>query len=246
MTSIELEYQPFKWLPFRCHLKTTHPDCWEELTPRQLIMAACVFKETISDDHLIAAMLGLKKRVVKGLTAYQKFTLIGLLKFLETYKPYYEFIIPEIAGLRRPLPRLKNETFGCFIFAETYFERYASTSEPEYLSKFIACFYRESPFKESDIAGRAKIIADQPLILQEAIFINYILIREWYTEEYPLVFKPAEDQSRKERSTWLDVYDAVVGDDIVQQEQYANLPISTVLRYLNKRIQSNKNESKVR
>jgi hypothetical protein len=246
MTAIEIQYRPIGWLNISRKISTTHPDSWEELTPTQFISAACVFKETISDDKLIASMLGLRQRIIRKLSPYQKFSLIELLKFLETYKPYYEFIIPEIAGFRRPQPRLKDETFGCFIFAETYFERYASTSEPEYLSKFIACFYRESPFKESDIASRAKIIADQPLILQEAIFINYILIREWYTEEYPLVFKPAEDQSRKERSTWLDVYDAVVGDDIVQQAQYANLPISTVLRYLNKRIQSNKNESKVR
>jgi hypothetical protein len=239
MTSIELQYHPLRWPGFTRKIRTSHPDCWEELTPRQLITAACVFKETISDDHLIAAMLGLKKRVVRRLSAYQKFTLIGLLKFLETYKPYYEFIIPEISGFSRPLPRLKNETFGCFIFAETYFERYASTGEPEYLSRFIACFYRNAEFKESDIAERARLIAKESAVMQEAIFVNYFLIREWYTQEYPLVFKPAEDQSRKEKSTWLDVYDAIVGDDIVKQEEYANLPISTVLRYLNKRMTNN-------
>ena len=236
MTSIELEYQPFRWLPFRRHLKTSHPDSWDELSPRQLITAACVFKETISDDRLIAAMLGLKRRVVKRLSAYQKFTLIGLMKFLETYKPYYEFIIPEIAGFSRPLPRLKNETFGCFIFAEAYFERYAATGDPNYLCRFIACFYRDSEFRESDITGRAQLIAKESAVMQEAVFVNYFLIREWYTQEYPLVFKPAEDQTKKEKSSWLDVYDAIVGDDIVKQEEYANLPISTVLRYLNKRM----------
>jgi len=237
MTTIEIQYRPFRWLHYTRKIKTTHPDSWEELTPAQFISAACVFKETISDDKLIASMLGLRKRLIRKLSPYQKFSLIELLKFLEAYKPYYEFIIPQIAGFKAPYPRLKDETFGCFIFAETYFERYSSTHEPEYLSKFIACFYRPSAFKESDINDRACIIAKQPLLTQEAIFINYFLIREWYTQEYPLVFKPAADQSKKEKSTWLDVYDAVVGDDIVKQEEYANLPISTVLRYLNKRIQ---------
>ncbi len=236
MTSIELEYQPMRWPRYTRKKRTSHPDSWEELTPRQLITAACVFKESISDDRLIAAMLGLKKRVVRRLSAYQKFTLIGLLKFLETYKPYYEFIIPEIAGFCRPQPRLKNETFGCFIFAETYFERYASTGDPDYLAWFIACFYRDSEFREADITERARLIAKESAVLQEAVFVNYFLIREWYTQEYPLVFKPAEDQSKKEKSSWLDVYDAIVGDDIVRQEEYAGLPISTVLRYLNKRM----------
>ena len=62
--------------------------------------------------------------------------------------------------------RLKEETFGCFIFAETYFERYAANSEPEFLSKFIACYYRDGPFKESGINCRAGLIARQASITQ--------------------------------------------------------------------------------
>jgi len=246
MTTVELEYRPFRWLKYSRRIKTNHPDSWEELTPSQLIAAACLFKSSISDDSLIASMLCLKKRLVKRLSAYQKLCILNLLRFLNNYKPYYEFILPEIAGFSRPLPRMKDETFGCFIFAETYFERYAATSEQEYLSKFIACLYRDQKFMESDINPRAEKIANQPFQTQEAIFINYLLIREWFIEEYPLVFKPAVDQTKKEKSTWLDVYDAVVGDDIVKQEEYANLPISTVLRYLNKRIKTNQDESKIR
>jgi len=108
----------------------------------------------------------------------------------------------------------------------------------EFLSKFIACWYRPGLFKESEINTRAEIIARQPLVTQEAIYINYFLIREWYTTEYPEVFRPAEDQTKKEKSTWLDIYDAIVGDDIVKEQEYAELPISTVLRYLDKRIKN--------
>ncbi|MCX6223784.1 MAG: hypothetical protein NTV01_03390 [Bacteroidia bacterium] len=246
MTSIEIKYRPIPWLKYTRRILCSHPDDWEELTPAQFISAACVFKETISDDNLIASMLNIRKRIVRKLSPYQKLRIIELLRFLETFRPCFEFILPRIAGYKAPKPRLKDETFGCFIFAETYFERYASTSEPEFLSKFIACFYRDGPFKESDITGRAGIIAKQPLITQEAIYINYILIREWYTLEYPLVFKPAADQSEKEKSSWLDVYDILLGDDIVKEEEYANLPISTVLRYLNKKIKQDRHESKVR
>ena len=185
--------------------------------------------------------------MVKKLSPYQKLCIIELLKFLETFQPCFEFMIPQIAGFKAPLPRLKDETFGCFIFAETYFERYAANSEPEFLSKFIACYYRDGPFKESGISERAGLIARQPSITKEAIFINYLLIREWYMLEYPLVFQTVENSSKKsERSSWLEVYDILLGDDITRQEDYANLPISTVLRYLNKKIKQDRHESKVR
>jgi hypothetical protein len=242
MTEIEVRYQPLRLLPWTRRIQATHPDTWEELTPAQLIAAASVLKGTVSDERLIASMLGLKARVVKRLSPYQKFRIIELLGFLDSYKPYGEFILPEIAGFQRPLPRLKNETFGCFIFAETYFERYASTSDPEHLARFIACWYRDAEFREADIAERARLIARECPIKQEAIFVNYFLIREWYTKEYPLVFQPAENQKRKEKSTWLDVYDAIMGDDIVREQEYALLPISTVQRYLNKRIKTAQNE----
>jgi hypothetical protein len=71
------------------------------------------------------------------------------------------------------------------------------------------------------------------------------LIRQWFVEQYPNVFQPAEDQTKKEQSSWIDVYDAIVGDNIVQQAEYADLPISTVLRYLDKRIKTNRHEGKV-
>jgi len=237
MTPVEFRYHPFRWLNYTKRIRCRHPDTWEELTPAQFIAAASVFKAALSDDILITSMLNINKRMVRKLAPYQKLRIIELLKFLETFKPCFEFILPEIAGFKAPNPRLKDETFGCFIFAETYFERYASTSEPVFLSKFIACFYRDCLFKESDITSRADIISKQPAVTQEAIFINYILIREWYMLEYPLVFQTVDDASKKrEKSTWLDVYDILLGDDIVKQEEYASLPISTVLRYLNKKI----------
>ncbi len=242
MTPIEIHYHPLWPLPWTRTIRTSHPDTWEELSPSQLIAAASVYRAAVSDEGLIASMIGLRRKVVKRLSRYQKFRIIQLLSFLDTYKPYSEFILPEIAGFLRPLPRLKNETFGCFIFAETYFERYGSTGDPEYLARFIACFYRSGPFLEEDIATNAMRIAREPILRQEAIFVNYFLLREWYTREYPLVFAPAGDQSRGGKSSWLDVYDTIVGDDIVRQEEYATLPISTVLRYLNKRIKTSRDE----
>ena len=245
MTPIVIEYCPYPWIRFSRKLKTSHPDCWSELTPLQLISAVRVMQETISDDQMIASMLNLKIKLVRRLSLYQKYCIIDLLTFLEHYNPFYEFILPAIGPYKKPQARLKDETFGTFIFAETFFEKYAATQDKQYLSKFIACYYRVGEFSEKEINLNAAIIAKLSSEQQEAIFINYILIRSWLEEQYPNVFAPAEDQTKKEKSSWIDVYDAIVGDDIVQEAEYANLPISTVLRYLDKRIKTQRHEGKI-
>ena len=246
MTPIKLEYFPLPWIRYSRKLKCSHPDSWGELTPLQLIAAVKVMQESITDDELIASMLCIRKGLVKRFSSYQKFCIIHLLGFLESHNPYYEFIIPALGEFRRPQARLKDETFGTFIFGETYFEKYATSGDKQYLSKFIACFYRTGKFSEGDISRNAEIISRLPEVQQEAVFVNYFLIREWYVEQYPNLFEPAADQTKKEKSSWIDVYDAIVGDNIVQQGEYADLPISTVLRYLDKRIKTQRHEGKVR
>lgn len=243
MTPIKLEYRPYRLIPYVRTIKTSHPDTWGELSPRQLIAAVRFTEGTVTDDEVITILLKSTKRLVRRLTPYQKFCIIDLLSFLETHTPWYDFILPSIGEFCKPKPRLKDETFGTFIFAETYFDKYLKSQDKEYLARFIACYYRNGPFREADITPHAELIARLPLVNQEAISINYALIREWLTQEYPNVFQPAQDQTKAAQSTWLDVYDAIVGDDIVKQAEYADLPISTVLRYLDKRVNQSKHES---
>jgi hypothetical protein len=201
-----------------------------------MITAIRSIRGDISDNELIGVMLNLSRKVAGKLTPYQKFNIIELLQFIQNHDPYYEFILPSIGGFLRPKPCLKDETFGTFIFAETYFDKYLSSGSPEFLSKFIACYYRRGKFLEKDLAANAEAIAGCPQVEQEAILANYFLIREWFVTQYPRVFIPSGDQTKPEKSSWIDVYDAIVGDNIVQSDEYSNLPISTVLRYLNKRL----------
>jgi hypothetical protein len=245
MTPIELEYQRFRFILRTRKLKTSHPDSWSELSPIQLLAAVRFIDGTINDDEVIIVMLNLTKRLVRRLTPYQKFCIIDLMSFLQTHTPWYDFILPTIGEFRKPQARLKDETFGTFIFAETYFDKYLKSEDKEYLAKFIACYYRTGKFLEADIRPNSESIVLEPLVKQEAIAINYTLIREWLIQEYPNVFQPAEDQTKAAQSTWLDVYDAIVGDDIVKQAEYADLPISTVLRYLDKRVKHSKHEGKI-
>lgn len=237
MTEIEIRYRPISFLPWTRKILTRHPNAWPELTPAQFIAVACVYRGTMTDDRLISSMLGIPRRIVRKMAAYHKLKIIEMIEFIKDPAPHYEFIIRSVASFPCPKPRLKNETFGTFIFAEHYFSRYNDKSDPQDLDRFIACWYRPGKFSESEVEQVAKKICKEDLAVREAVFINYQLIREYLVVTYPNVFK-TEAQTKKsdDRNTWLDVFDAVVGEDIKDQDKYANLPVSTVLRTLDKRI----------
>jgi hypothetical protein len=238
---VEIEYSPFSVINRFKRVTVSHPDRWEELTPRQLIIAASVLNGTVSDERVIELMTGLQKKIIRKLSPYQKLSIIELLRFLNDFTPYHEFIIPSIGHLLRPKPRLKDETFGCFIFAETYFIKYQRSYEDLDLCRFIACYYRSGKFHESKIEKQAEFILRQREDIRQAIYINYILIRQCLSLNYPYVFSPSDEEpARKNQSSWLDVFDAIVKDDIVRQKEYAELPISSVLRYLNNQIKNSR------
>jgi hypothetical protein len=247
MTPIEIRYRPISFLPWIRKIITGHPDGWSELTPAQLITVACVYKGTITDDVLISSMLSIPGRIVRRMMPLQKIRIVELLEFIKNIIPFQEFIIKEIGPYSAPKPRLKDESFGTFIFAESYFSDYREKSNPVDLNRFIACWYRKGKFNEKEIDIVARVIAGEEFIKKEAIFINYQLIREFLAKAYPYVFKAEGEITKNDAAnSWVDVFDAFVGDDLKDQDKYADLPVSSVLRYLNQRIKKNlEYESKV-
>jgi hypothetical protein len=244
MNTLSIEYRPIPWLRFNRKVELCHPENWGELSPEQLILASGVLKGTLSDDRVIQMMTTLPKKVIRRMSSYQKLRICELLIFLNDFTPYHEFIIPKIAFLSRPKPRLKDECFGTFIFAETHFARYEKSGDVKDLDKMIVCYYRSRAFREADIDINAHAIRKEDPTIKEAIYLNYILIREYLAITYPHVFTPSSDPDQKQNSTWVDVFDAVVGEDLVQQENYAKLPLSTVLRFLDKQIVKNNSREK--
>lgn len=249
MNSIEIKYRPIGFLPFTKSIKVKHPANWTELNPAQIIAIACVYKGSISDDKLISVMLSVPLSVARKMAAFHKYKILEMIDFINEPTAYHEFIIPEIRTrlktFRSPMARLKDETFGAFIFAEHYFSRYNEASKADDLNRFVACWYRTGKFDEKRIEPISQLLASVPLDVREAIYINYQLIREWMVMTYPNVFrKEAETPKKADKNSWIDVFDAIVADDLKDQDKYASLPVSTVLRYLDKRIQKQReNES---
>lgn len=249
MRNITVEYYPVSWLPFKRYITRQCPQSWSELTPGQLIAIACLIKTHISDIDFIHQMTGIRKRVLKKLSQYQVFKLAGLFESFNDIKPFHDFIIPRLKCrdmyLCAPQPKMKKLSFGQFMFIDTYFTDYQLTANPEILNKFIAAAYLPAGVEFSDklIDENSKHAATIPYVTREAVIINYRLLREWLAKSYPLLFLTVEEETQKRRKKkppqkpkasngWISVYNNLVGDDIVNFEKYAKIPLHNVLQYL--------------
>ncbi len=230
------------------------PEKWPELTPAQLLAIAKASQSSIHDHELVSEMFGISRWLLKRLSDYDVYSLYNQLEFIGKFEPVDRFIIPKILNCYPPKPRLQDLAFGQFIFIDSYFNDYAQSQNPDVLAKFMAAAYTppNKPFDQKTIAKRAAAMAKTNPHLKQAVAINYRLLTEWLSEAYPLMFskpptpddsptnandipKPAEIKKNKP-SPWIKIYDSVVGDDIVNSERYAALPVSTVMRFLTGKI----------
>ena len=261
MRKVTLEYQPLKWLKYRRFLIGNFPSDWIELSAKQLIAIACISKQSIDDISFLSIMTDLPKKLIKRLDDYQRFRLIELFGNFQSDKPYNDFIIPKIdcksMELLAPKPKLHNITFGQFIYIDTYFSNYLESSDPIDMNKFIASTYLPygQRFAEHIIDANHDWLNKVDLITREAIVINYHHIRDWLTKVYPLVFESHQEvdtgtENKKEEekekpvkksnpNTWIKVFENIVGDDIINEDKYANLPIHNLLRYMTNKIKEN-------
>lgn len=236
MNQLTLQYNPFNLLPART-INVQIPSSWSDLSARQLQFIPLIRRGLVSSKAVIRRFFGLKRSIVKRMGAYQRYQLIQQLEFINSPEPVSSFKIRRLGTFIAPADKLKNVTFGQFIYADTFFSRYMQ-GEKDMLNNFIACMYLRKSFSEKNVERDARIIALLPLALRESISINYILIREWLAVSYPYVFeKPVQTSGKKKInkiSSWIPVFDNLVGSDIVNSDRYAERPVNEIFRYLNK------------
>ena len=249
MKQISIQYRK---LGINLTINTSLPERWSELTAEQLIAVAKNHSVEISEMVLLATMLGVKQNIAEKLTDFQRYSIAVELEFMQDFKPIYLFMIPSIKGLKAPRPRLEGMSFAQFMYVDTYFEVSVLTDDNSQLAKFIGCLYLPDgkPFDEKLIQERAHYVS---LFFRPeektAISLNYRLVKEWLCSQYPLLFQaPVPETSdleetlstkNKRGSDWVKVYESLVGDDIVNQDKYAELPLHTVFRYLTSKIKEN-------
>jgi hypothetical protein len=144
-------------------------------------------------------------------------------------------------------------TFGQFIFVESYFSSYQTDKNPGDLHKFVASLYLPElhGFDENKIPEDALSFSKVKPEILDAIVINYVLVKEWLGLAYPLVFereddtetaKPKKLNKSNNDSGWIKVFESIVGDDIINQDKYALLPVHTVLRWMTNKIKENRKQ----
>jgi hypothetical protein len=254
MKTIALKYRPIKFIPWQFTAHGFQPEKWDEVSSKQIVAIACASRGVISDIDFLQTLSGLKKRVVKQLDDYQRFVLGNSLTFLNDKKMYNSIILQKITlGVHTywaPKPKLKGMTFGQFIFVESHFGTYQATNDKNELHSFLAALYlrNRKKFNENDISNCAGIMSRLDSNAKEAIVLNYLLIKEWLTETYPLLFlksEPSESTNDASRTknydsmAWVKIFENMVGDNLSQRNEYALLPVHTAFRYLSKRIKEN-------
>lgn len=225
MLKIEVKYHQICWIPYTRIVRCNVPQNWGDITQKQLIAIACLYKSGISDIHFLKTMSGLKKRILNKLSDFEHYKLTEIFEFIGDQKPHHEFIIRrlELRWLRSlslskwskwlkpgltlyaPEGKLKGISFGQFIFADTYFANYQQSNDQTDLNKFIACLYlkKDETFNEKRIQSRHSQIGKIDATTREAIVLNYQLMHEWLALAYPLIF-----QKREELTSTSSVSDA--------------------------------------
>ncbi len=244
MNTIEITYPGLFKLGHR-NIKFTHPSAWDELTPPQLVAVSRLADNLIIEDDLLVEMLDIPRNIVRRISSEHRYEIGRLLDFIGDEKATLQrFIIKSIGKLKAPADRLTDITFAEFIHFDTFFIDYNETFSTADMHKFAACLYAlHENGKRKEFTGNIDTsgVEHVPLHILRAIEINYSLVRRWLALAYPEIF-PANSSGNKKSNTggWLSVFDSLVGDDIVNEDKYAKMPLHEALRYMNRKIKENR------
>ena len=229
------------------------PSSWNELTEKQFIAISRIINGERPDYKFLCVLTGIKKDLLKKLSHYELLKLSEEINFISRAgSSHSDFIISDIPGagdrLRSPAAKLASVTFGQFIFMDAYYSDYSKTREEMALNKFIACLYLQENQKFSNelIQHRSEVVSRIDIHIRRAIAFNYSLIILWLQKAYPLVFSgtTGEDHSEEKEkpltnSPWINIFESMVGEDLINRDRYADLPIHTVLRTLTRKYKEN-------
>lgn len=249
MIDVVVEY-PF--MLFRRKAVGKAPSAWNELTQHQFIAISRVVNGKTPDYRFLSVLTGIPKELLKKLSAFELLKLSERINFIgRAGASHSDFIIGELYTpphrLLCPTPKLGSLTFGQFIFMDAYYNDYAFSKDEAALNKFIASIYlpKGEKFNSEMIQGRVDIVVKTDIHTRRAIAMNYSLVAAWLQLAYPLVFseskqsEPDQEPKPPSSSPWIGIFESLVGDDLINRDRYADLPIHTVLRTLTKRYKEN-------
>lgn len=254
MIDIAIEYPIFF---FKRTARGKAPSTWGELTQLQFIAISRTVNGIEPDFRFLSVLTRIDNRLLKKLSPFDLFKLSEAIDFIgQAGNSFSAFLIPKIPGTDFISPKAKfaGLTFGQFIYTESYYNDWLSGKDEIALNKFIASLYlnRDEKFKSETIGNKAEKIKSVCIDMRQAIAFNYGLIMIWLQKCYPLIFQDyAETKGdspspgkQTNQSQWLKTFESLVGDDLINQDRYAELSVHAVLRYLtNKYKESSRNSA---
>lgn len=258
MKGIRIKYRPFSWIPVYRTVNANFPQNWGEISAGQLLAIVSLGSNKISELKFLSRLSGIKACILKRFDDYQIFRLSELLEFINDRNPHHEFIIrklsvPHHQTLFAPNAKLKGVTFGQFIFADSYFANFQESGNEADLNKFIASLYlgKNEKFEERLIQERFECIRMLNKSIRQAIVLNYLLIHEWLTLAYPLIFQKQEEKAspgteqvdttsaKRDPNQWIKIFQNFVGDDILHDDEWASKPVNTIFAYMTRKYKEN-------
>jgi len=247
MMDVLIEY-PF--MHFKRKAAGKMPVSWQELTESQFIAISRVIDGADPDYRFLSVMTGIQGELLRKLSAYELLKLSEGIDFIgRAGDSYSAFIIRQLPWdhLTAPKSKLSGLTFGQFIFADAYYNDWCQLQQETSLNKFIVCLYLVpgEVFNHENIEQRILPIGKIDLSIRKAIVLNYGLISVWLQKAYPLLFvdhaegTPREEHPKPQQSGWVNLFESMVGEDLINRDRYAALPLHTVLRHLTNKFKEN-------
>lgn len=230
------------------------PTEWDELDTNGILLAARLWSGGIERDTLIARFFGLPDDVVAALDSYLVYCLTQLTSWMQRLDDnvvvFFIDTLPDTT-YRSPGPRLGGCTLEQFMIADSNFQRYATSADPDRLTAFIAALYHAPRRTDDDLDQKTAAIEHLNEDVRQAVFLNFILIRRWLSRSYPYLFPPSTDnddddtpkgKKRKKPQTtdWLAIFDAFMGDDVAFIDRYKRMTALDAFRLMNRRIRNSR------
>ena len=221
---------------------------------RQFLSAVRYRCDDMGEEELLRSWLGVKEELPQWVVAEvsPRFAYISALS-----EPLSRFIMPRIKirkGLQvknylAPSDMLAGMSLQQFMSVDNFFQFYTSTQREEFLLKFVACLYLRPHRAFSgkhlvDIEGEAEALRALPQFTLLAIYVNWILVKNWLSRTFRYLFSSGGGSTRAEGSPkgtdWLEIFDAFVGDHVADMEAYQKMNCMDAFRIMNGKIKSNK------
>lgn len=253
MKTVDVNYRRF----FRNRsLHIPVPERWEDLKPYQFAICARFHIDPPTDEEFVHEFFRFPKKVVSKLSKFELYKLTELVGFISSPNASVSrFYLSEIpgTGLKSPSGRLGNVSLEQFALLDTYFFKYANQPDDLNLCEFVAAVYLKQyeVLTDIDFTKRVDYIqrnVDKPTLY--AIYLNYIFIRKWLSRSFRFLFEVTEDEDSPRRNfkkpsiktndlpEWVAIIDNMVGDDILNYDQYTAMNCIRAFKLINNRIKN--------